>query len=236
MATLFNPFYRAIDSSGNPMLSAQLYFYGTGTSTPANTYNDVALSVTNSNPVIADAGGLFGSIYLDATTTYKAVLKDSSGSTIQTLDPVFSLTPAAISAALGYAPGNNSGSITNFLSADVPMLVTGTFVNGPNTGAIGGSGQEWLIIAQAGVSDSVGAATFSFQVHDGTNVVSTAGCSTGGAGFGSTATFDRKMTLSGPTTYTLKAANFTRSGGTLSCSNDSGVTKFATGITAIRLS
>lgn len=69
--------YRAIDSNGNPMNGAKLYFYIAGTTTPKDTYSDSARSIANANPVVADAGGLFGAIYLSAAA-YKVALKTSA--------------------------------------------------------------------------------------------------------------------------------------------------------------
>jgi hypothetical protein len=81
--------FRAVDANGNPLAGAKLYFYETGTSTPKDTYSDIADPPTaNANPVVADGNGLFAPIYLANGTAYKAILKDSSDNTIQTIDPV----------------------------------------------------------------------------------------------------------------------------------------------------
>jgi hypothetical protein len=53
----------------------------------AEQLSDAALSVTNSNPVIADSNGLFAGIYLGdppTFTAYKAILKTSADVTVQT--------------------------------------------------------------------------------------------------------------------------------------------------------
>lgn len=78
MAALFsNPEYRAFDDNGNPLPGALLNFYLTGTTTPTDTYTDNALTTPHANPVVADAGGQFPAIYLDPTTTYRAILEDA---------------------------------------------------------------------------------------------------------------------------------------------------------------
>ena len=61
----------------NPADGAMLFFYEVGTTTPKTTYTDEALSVASSNPVIADATGLFASIWMNGDTD--AVLKDKNG-------------------------------------------------------------------------------------------------------------------------------------------------------------
>ncbi len=93
MATLFNPFFQAIDGNGDPIAGAKLYFYTTGTSTLQNTYSqsDLAPANVNTNPVVANADGRFGPIYLATTADYKAILKDASDVTVGngTVDPLF---------------------------------------------------------------------------------------------------------------------------------------------------
>lgn len=65
--------WRAIDEASNVIPGALLYTWAAGTSTPLATYSDSALTIANTNPVVANAGGLFGPIYLRATG-YKAGL------------------------------------------------------------------------------------------------------------------------------------------------------------------
>lgn len=77
--------WRAIDENGEVLPGAQLYSYAAGTSTPQSTYSDSALTTPNTNPVVADAGGLFGPIFLSATG-YKFRLDDEDDVTIWTQD------------------------------------------------------------------------------------------------------------------------------------------------------
>lgn len=76
-----------VDGNGAPYASAKAYFYETGTTTPKDTYSNAGLTSANANPVVADANGRFGDIYLVAGR-YKVVLKTSADVTIDTLDPV----------------------------------------------------------------------------------------------------------------------------------------------------
>lgn len=73
----FLPRVVAIDN-GAVVPGALLYFYQTGTSTPQDTYTDLALSVPHDNPVVADANGVFDPIYFDpAFGDYRVTLTDS---------------------------------------------------------------------------------------------------------------------------------------------------------------
>lgn len=81
------PYPQAFDGAGNVEPGAKLFFYITASSTPKDTYSDAALLVPNANPVIADAAGRFGAIFL-GTGDYKVILTDTDGVQIWSADPV----------------------------------------------------------------------------------------------------------------------------------------------------
>src|SRR5689334_6117757 len=60
---------------------ASIFFYLSGTTTPAPIYSDAALSVPMSNPVVIAAGASVPNIYLDSQTTYRRLIVYSDGST-----------------------------------------------------------------------------------------------------------------------------------------------------------
>lgn len=76
---LFN-FPRAIAFDvGVVQAGAKITFTATGTTTLQNTYTDIALTVASTNPVVADAEGLFAPIYLDPTLPdYRVKYTDSA--------------------------------------------------------------------------------------------------------------------------------------------------------------
>lgn len=79
--------YIALDSDGNPISGAKLTTYAAGTTTPLATYSNVSLTTSNANPVVADAGGLFGPVFF-ANVSYKLVLTESDGTAVWTQDNV----------------------------------------------------------------------------------------------------------------------------------------------------
>jgi hypothetical protein len=91
------PVETAFDNNGDPISGAKLNFYTTGTSSRVDTYSDSALAVANTNPVVADSAGRFGSIFLGTGVTYKVVLTDADDVVIWTRDPV--AAPAGVSEA-----------------------------------------------------------------------------------------------------------------------------------------
>jgi len=78
----------SVNPAGVPLVGAQLFFYQSGTNTPQNTYSDVNLTVPNTNPVISDANGYFGNVFLLPSPEYRVVLEDSTGAIVWSMDPV----------------------------------------------------------------------------------------------------------------------------------------------------
>ena len=82
------PFPVAFNSDRAPEPGAKLYFYATGTTTPAPIYTTAALTTEHANPVVANAGAQFDNVYLDDTLTYRLVITDSDdGSLGVDVDP-----------------------------------------------------------------------------------------------------------------------------------------------------
>lgn len=113
------PYQTVVDANGVPIPGAQLFFYASGTSTPINTYSDAALTVPNTNPVVANAAGVFPNIFM-LPVYYKVVLTDSLGDQIWTADPVFS-------SGGGTSAPRNQRSIAS--AADLPILATDSILN-----------------------------------------------------------------------------------------------------------
>ena len=72
----------------NPADGAKLKFYDAGTSTLKDTYSNEALSTPNANPVIADADGVFGDIWVEDGARYKVQLLDKNDVQRFEADPV----------------------------------------------------------------------------------------------------------------------------------------------------
>jgi hypothetical protein len=88
MASRFILPYADVGNGISPSNGAQLFFYTTGTTTLKDTYSDEALSTANANPVIADADGVFGDVWLADGARYKVTLKDKDGVQIWESDPI----------------------------------------------------------------------------------------------------------------------------------------------------
>lgn len=96
MATLL-PIPQWFDNNGNPLARGTIDAYQTGTTTRQDTYADSSGVTTNYNPIELDANGR-ADIFLNASYNYDFVVKDSNGSTIQTLT---NISGSGISVSLG---------------------------------------------------------------------------------------------------------------------------------------
>ncbi len=183
------PFATVVDLNGVPLPGAQLFFYTTGTSTPANTYSDSALTVPNGSPVVANAAGRFGNIFLDPTVTYKAVLEDQFGNVIWTADPSAggaggATTPSALAIAEAAAPApvsnaiilfTDDGETLKYKDAGNNVLFVQTAPNVANVGSFTNlnatvdAGGRVVSATSGGVASGVVAAEFAYSVASGSN-------------------------------------------------------------------
>lgn len=73
------PFLTVLDASGNPISGAKICVFQAGTTVFETTYTDVALTVPNTNPIIADSAGRF-TAFLAHGHSYKFVYQSAAGS------------------------------------------------------------------------------------------------------------------------------------------------------------
>lgn len=148
------PYATALDAEGVSLPGARLYFYASGTATPLTTYSDIGLTIPNTNPVISDAGGLFGNIFLQ-DADYKVILTDAAAAQIWSADPVS-----------GSASGASSiDTIANIAALKAfsvgPSLVGSTvYVRGYLNDNDGGQGQ-FLVTDQNPGADNGGTIIYS---------------------------------------------------------------------------
>lgn len=96
------------DDAGKPLSGGQIYTYAAGSLTPKATYQDQALTIANTNPVIANARG---EVVLYGSGAYRVILKDKKGSVVWDRDNVESPSStvstgvSAVSAALAASGG-----------------------------------------------------------------------------------------------------------------------------------
>jgi hypothetical protein len=151
------PIMQFFTAAGVPLSGGKLYTYAAGTSTPLATYTDSTGNTANTNPVILNSRGE-ASVWI-STSQYKYVLKDSTDTLIWTVDKIStSVSPLVLF-------GATSGSTTITPVDGVTATIT--------------------LPSATGTLAVLGANTFTGnQTITGTAVVSGAGFTFSGAGFG----------------------------------------------------
>lgn len=81
------PFNQVLDSNGDPIVGAELFFYEVGTTTKKTIYSNNTLTTVAANPIVSDASGYFPEVFTQRSD-YKIVLKDNTGVEIMTREPV----------------------------------------------------------------------------------------------------------------------------------------------------
>lgn len=143
-AEIFTPPSRALDANANPYPGAIWHFYATGGLTPQNVYADAALSTSLGATVTADSGGKFPAIYLDASLTYRGILKDSTGAvTLHDFDPIGSGALALL--------GSSTGAASVGYSSTIPTTPTITTLRA--LGSRRADVRDWLGMDLTGAND-----------------------------------------------------------------------------------
>jgi hypothetical protein len=105
-----------IDNAGG----AKLFFFEFGdVSTAKTTFSDFALSSANTDPVVADADGLFGDIFLDV----KATVTQKSSTDVVTWGPIDIFAPEDTILALAASAVSVLDSAGNFTATDVELVL-----------------------------------------------------------------------------------------------------------------
>lgn len=87
ISPLFND--AQLDNNGLPLSGGLVYWYIAGTTTPVIVYSESSGSIANTNPVVLNTRGEpVQPIWLQTGSAYKAVLNDSSGNLLRTVDNI----------------------------------------------------------------------------------------------------------------------------------------------------
>lgn len=139
-----------VGSGIKPSVGAQLFFFDTGTGVPKDTFNCPDGTTANSNPVIADASGLFPDIFWAGT--FKVILKDRNNVQIWERDPVTS-----------FLNSSDSTTVKNFKT--LALAISDITLNDGDTvyikeRTLGNSGGgNWDVVLLSTVTVSPGAPT-----------------------------------------------------------------------------
>lgn len=99
------PKQQFLNDIGVPLFGGKIFTYEAGTLTPKATYQDQALTIANTNPVIANARG---EVVMYGSGTYRVILQDLFGNTIYDRDNID--TPDVLAATYSAGLAASSGS------------------------------------------------------------------------------------------------------------------------------
>lgn len=102
------PKQQFLNDIGSPLFGGKILTYAAGTLTPKATYQDQALTIANTNPVIANARG---EVVMYGSGSYRLILQDAFGTTIYDRDNIDSADVAIGSLAASLLSALGAGLI-----------------------------------------------------------------------------------------------------------------------------
>ena len=97
------------DDNGDPLTGGLLYVYTAGTTTPATTWTSNSGASANTNPIVLDAAGRTpAQIWVNGGSTYKFILKTSTGTLVGTYDNIPGIDDPAVFNNLISVTGTNT--------------------------------------------------------------------------------------------------------------------------------
>lgn len=127
-----------LTNSGIPLNAGQLYSYAAGTTTPQTTYTSNSGAIANTNPIILQSNGVAPSpIWVTDNVSYKFVLKDSSGVTLETYDNINGQGTISGNLTVGGTLTANAITCTTNETIGGNLTVSGNVTAGSFTGVTG---------------------------------------------------------------------------------------------------
>ena len=128
ISPLFND--AQLDNNGLPLSGGLVYWYIAGTTTPVIVYSESSGSVANTNPVVLNSRGEpTQPIWLQTGTVYKAILNDSAGSMLRTIDNISGVNDMSVPIISEWVLYAGAATYISGTSFSVPGDATATFDN-----------------------------------------------------------------------------------------------------------
>ena len=150
--------FQFLTTTGLPLNGGLIYTYQAGSSTPLATYTDVNGTTANTNPIVLGTDGRpQNEMWLTYGYSYKFVLKDSAGVTIQSYDNLYGIIGTAPASGTTFPAG---GII--IWSGAIGAVPTGWYLCDGTNGTpdlrnrfIVGAGSTYSVGANGGSADAI---------------------------------------------------------------------------------
>jgi hypothetical protein len=190
MAQMLGPaFLQSLNAGAVPLSGGKLFVYQSGTTTPIPLYSDDTLAAPTTNPLEADAAGVFPVAYTSEIRV-KVIQQTSAGVTVRSADPIYTVGRADnLTAADVSFDGTASGLASDNLQDAVDEVVTlqglsqswttasdGVIATGTSTNSGAGAGPEidlYRNSASPAASDVIGGTRHSGKNAAGTKTIYT---------------------------------------------------------------
>jgi hypothetical protein len=150
--------FQFLTTTGLPLNGGLLYTYQAGSSTPLATYTDVNGTTANTNPIVLGTDGRpQNEMWLTYGYSYKFVLKDSAGVTIQSYDNLYGI--------IGTAPASGAtipAGLISIWSGAIGAVPSGWYLCDGTNGTpdlrnrfIVGAGSTYSVGANGGSADAI---------------------------------------------------------------------------------
>ena len=199
-----------LDANGNPLAGGFVYYYIPSTTTFKNTYQNAALTILNTNPIILDSAG---ECIAYGVGSFRQIVTDVNGNLIWD-QPTISLVTNDASNVTYTPPFTNS--VSEILTAKLSETVSVS-----DFGAVGNGTTDDTTAIQNALNSGIKQITFvpgkTYLINGGLT------CSTAGVNIIATgATIKLKNNAASLSMLTLTGANSTVNGGTWDGNKDSG--------------
>ena len=127
------------DDNGDPLTGGLLYVYAAGTTTPATTWTSNSGASANTNPIVLDAAGRTpAEIWVNSGSTYKFIVKTSTGTLVGTYDNIPAIDDPTVFNNLITVTGTNTliGTSVPPYTAYVAGMTLSFIPVATNTGAV----------------------------------------------------------------------------------------------------
>jgi len=157
---IVQPRLEANTATATPLDGGTITFFRSGNTNLAEVFTDEGLAIAAANPITADAAGRFPELFCSGAYDIRAVIRDSDGVLIETIDPCFSIpTSAGRSWQDVSSQRTTSQAYQNTTGRDIDVSIVG--VSAEASVEVSVNGSSWVVVGYTSESAVKTAVYFS---------------------------------------------------------------------------